>query len=376
MSDAFLLQADVIVVGGGLIGLSSALHLARAGASVIVLEAQYCGRHASGVNAGGVRTLGRHDAEIPLMLAARDERWHHMQDFLGNDCGFQASGQIKVIENDADAAKAQARIAHLRSLGYTHETLIDAHEVRARIPAISPHVQGAIWVARDGHANPYRTVMAFRHAALQQGVIIHERQPVRRIDQQHGLWQLHTDSHTFRAAQVVNAAGAWGGDIAGQVGEAVPIEAVGLMLMITQKVPPFIDPVLGTMSRPLSFKQFDNGSVLIGGALRCNADAGQRVADVDVGRLHRSAATVTDLFPHLRHLHLNRAWAGVEGTMPDNIPVLGHSVHAPGLVHAFGFSAHGFALSPIIGHIVCQLLRDGASELPIAAFSIARFLAR
>ena len=112
---------------------------------------------------------------------------------------------------------------------------------------------------------------------------------------------------------------------------------------------------------------------LIGGALRCEANPGERLADVDVARLYSSAVTVTDLFPHLKTLPVNRTWAGVEGVMPDNIPVLGHSGRASNVVHAFGFSAHGFEMSPVVGRIVSELVVDRRSSLPIDAFAIGRF---
>jgi sarcosine oxidase subunit beta len=90
-------------------------------------------------------------------------------------------------------------------------------------------------------------------------------------------------------------------------------------------------------------------------------------------KLTVSAQTVTDLFPHLGPIAITRAWAGVEGFMPDGIPVIGPSRTQPGLVHAFGFSAHGFELSPIVGQIVAELTLDGRSSLPIAPFAIDRF---
>jgi sarcosine oxidase subunit beta len=364
--------ADVVVIGGGLHGLSSALHLARRGARVVVLESDVCGRHASGVNAGGVRTLGRHDAEIALSLASRD-LWFRLKDMIGDDAGFVPSGQLKVAENDAEFAACRARVAHLHALGFTHEVLIDASVVRDRVPSLARHIVGGIWVEYDGHALPYRAVTAFRLAALKAGVDIHETCAVRSIARRDGQWDIEAAGGRWRAPQVVNAAGAWAGEFARQAGEPVPVEPRGLMLMVTQAVPPFVKPVLGATGRPLSFKQFSNGTVVIGGALECDVDIAARQCMLDFPQLGKSAQTVTDLFPHLQHVVVNRAWAGIEGFLPDGIPVISRSGTHDGLVHAFGFSAHGFELGPVVGSVVADLVCDGRSTHDIDAFRIGRF---
>jgi sarcosine oxidase subunit beta len=367
--------ADVIVIGGGLQGLSSALHLARRGCNVRVLEADYCGRHASGVNAGGVRTLDRHIAEIPLSLAAR-ALWHCMPDLVDEEVGFVASGQLKVAETEAELAQLTKRAAAMRAQGWTHEQLIGPGDVRALVPALTPRITGALWAPDDGYAYPYAVVTAFRQAAERRGVQVHEGSPVVRIERRGARWRVHTTTRAFEGTHLVNTAGAWAGELARQVGEPVPIEAGGLMLMVTGRVPPFVRPVLGATGRALSFKQFANGTVVIGGGLRCPADAVARHGEADMMKLAASARTVTELFPHLGRVTINRAWAGVEGFMPDGIPVIGPSSTEPALVHAFGFSAHGFELSPIVGQIVAELLLDGRCSLPIEPFAIARFTAR
>ena len=365
-------MTDVVVLGGGFHGMSSALHLARRGCKVTLLEAQYSGRHASGVNAGGVRTSGRDVAEIPLALASR-EMWHRLPEIVGDDCGFVPSGQLKVSETEAEFEVLRERVRLLHSLGFTHEELVDAHRVRELVPAIAPHVTGAIWVRDDGHALPYRAVTAFRLAAERAGAVVHEETPAERIEHRAGRWHVTCGERSFSAQYLVNAAGAWAGAFAAQAGDAVPVETGGLMLMITHRAPPFVKPVLGATGRALSFKQFSNGTVLIGGGLRCPASLAERHGEVDMPRLAASARTVTDLFPHLQPLGINRAWAGVEAFMPDHIPVIGPSVASPNLVHAFGFSAHGFELGPIGGRIVADLVTEGRTDLPIAAFAADRF---
>lgn len=368
-------MADVVVLGGGFHGMSSALHLARRGCKVTLLEAQYCGRHSSGVNAGGVRTSGRDIAEIPLALASL-EMWHRLPEIVGDDCGFVPSGQLKVSENEAEFEILRERVRLLQSLGFMHEELVDAQRVRELVPAIAPHVNGAIWVRDDGHALPYRAVTAFRLAAERAGAVVHEETPAERIEHRAGRWHVRCGDRTFSAEHLVNTAGAWAGEFAAQAGDPVPVETGGLMLMITHRAPPFVNPVLGATGRALSFKQFANGTVLIGGGLRCPADLAARHGEVDMPKLAASARTVTDLFPHLTALGINRAWAGVEAFMPDGIPVIGPSRASPNLVHAFGFSAHGFELGPIGGRIVADLVTEGRTTLPIAAFAVDRFSGR
>lgn len=364
--------SDVIVIGGGFHGTSSAFHLARRGAKVTLLEADYCARHASGVNAGGVRTLGRHYAEVPLARASL-ALWHNLPELVGEDGTFVASGQLQIAENAAELDKLRRRVEELNALGFFHEVIVDAQRVREIAPRLARYVVGGIWVHDDGHAVPYRAVTAFRHAAQRLGAIFHEATSAQSINRVGALWHVTTTRGTFTAPWLVNAAGAWAGEFAEQVGEPVPMKPGGLMLMITQRVPHFIDPVLGAAGRPLSFKQFANGTVLIGGGLRGSADVVRRHGEVDFLKLSSSARTVTDLFPHLEGVCINRVWAGVEAFMPDEIPVISLSRVAPHLVHAFGFSAHGFELGPIGGQIVSELVLDGVSKLPIKPFAVDRF---
>src|SRR3977135_218266 len=101
--------ADVVVIGGGLHGCSTALHLALRGLKPILVEKDYAGRHASGVNAGGVRQLARHLAEIPLSLSSMD-LWEHIEDLVGDDCGFESHGTVLVGENEEEMAGVPTRV--------------------------------------------------------------------------------------------------------------------------------------------------------------------------------------------------------------------------------------------------------------------------
>jgi sarcosine oxidase subunit beta len=144
------------------------------------------------------------------------------------------------------------------------------------------------------------------------------------------------------------------------------------MLMITARVKPFVKPVVGAQGRMLSFKQFDNGTVLIGGGHRGRAEPERNRTHLNLDGLAASAATAMGLFPALRGVQIVRCWAGIEGEMPDGIPVIGASA-VEGAYHAFGFSGHGFALGPIVGRIIADLVVKGDTDLPIGAFDINRF---
>jgi sarcosine oxidase subunit beta len=144
------------------------------------------------------------------------------------------------------------------------------------------------------------------------------------------------------------------------------------MLMITARVKPFVTPVVGAQGRMLSFKQFGNGTVLIGGGHHGRAEPDSNRTHLNIKGLAASASTAAALFPRLRGVPVVRSWAGIEGEMPDAIPVIGASA-ANGAYHAFGFSGHGFALGPVVGRIIADLVTTGKTDLPIKAFDIGRF---
>ena len=146
------------------------------------------------------------------------------------------------------------------------------------------------------------------------------------------------------------------------------------MLLISARVPQFIEPVVILRGRKLSFKQLANGTVLIGGGHLGRAHRDENRTELDWHKLAESARTVCELFPIMRASTVVRAWAGIEARMPD-IPVLGPSRTSEGVFHQFGFSAHGFQLGPGVGALIAELVTTGATNMPIEPFSIARFSA-
>lgn len=367
-------EADVIVVGGGLHGCSAALQLALRGQRVIVLERRHIGRHSSGINAGGVRTLGRDLAEVPLSLLGMT-LWQNMRELVGDDCGFAACGHIKVAESDKEMALLEQRVRRMTQLGYEHERLVDADELRRLLPALSRHCVGAMFVASDGAADPYRTTHAVAAKARATGVEIEEGEAVVGIDRQANNWIVSGQRGRYRAPLMVNAAGAWAGRLAALAGDDFPLRTRASMMIVTERLPAFVTPVVGTVGRPLSFKQSATGTVLIGGGQQGRADLDKEQSWVNVVNLARSAQTATDLFPQMRGVRMARSWCGIEAETPDHLPILDFSPSVPGLIHVFGFSGHGFQLGPICGVAVADLATKGATDLPIQGFAATRFAA-
>lgn len=368
------MTTEVLVIGGGLIGCSTALHLARRGVTVRVIEKDYVARHASGVNAGGVRTLGRALPELPLSIAAK-RLWHALPELVGTDGGFRPVGQIRVAETEEQLARLYTRRDTVAALGLDYaERVIDAGELYERLPALAPHCVGGLVVDDDGYALPFATTLAFRQEAERRGAHIHEGVTAAAPVHAHGLWRVRTSGGaTYRAKVLVNAAGAWGGRLAAALGDAVPLQPNGSMLMVTARMPSFIGPVVGAAGRSLSFKQFPNGTVLIGGGHRAAVDLDTNATSLTLDGLARAARTAIDLFPIMRTTRAVRFWSGIEGFLPDGLPVIGASCVSPSAFHAFGFSAHGFQLGPIVGQLLAELITEGRPSLPLDAFRVDRF---
>lgn len=366
------MNTEVIIIGGGLMGSSTALQLAMRGVHCTVLEKESPGRHASGVNAGGLRQLNRNPAEIPLTVEAA-KMWRNIESLVDSDCDAHFPGQLRVAENSDDLDLLEQRAATVRSLGYEHEELIGREELYQLAPALAPHCVGALICREDGYARPFHALTAFRHKARSLGVQYRVNTIVDGIEREQGSWRVTTRKGAFQAPILVNCAGGWAGKIAASLGEHVPLKPGAPMMMVTERLPHFIDLVIGSASRKLSFKQMQNGTLLIGGAHMADLDFHKEMSEIKWPKLAVSARSVMALFPQLKDVRVVRTWAGIEAFMPDNLPVICKSSTAENAWHAFGFSAHGFQLSPLIGRIVAELIIDGKSDFPIEPFNITRF---
>jgi sarcosine oxidase subunit beta len=366
-------QADIIVIGAGLMGAATALNLARAGKEVVLLEKENSGIHASAVNAGGVRRLNRAFAEIP-MSAAAGEMWPQLEKLIGDDCGFHSVGQLRIAPGQIEMEQLAARVAKVENLGFFHEELIDAKEVKRLVPAYRGSCNGGIVTRSDGHALPARTLKAFVNAAVREGVQLYTRCQVTDIFRKGESFSIQAvDGRTFQSEVVVNAAGAWGKNIAHLAGDTLPIEPVALTMMVTGRMQPFLTPVVGIHGHKLSFKQVENGTVVIGGGHRAMLDMKTEINIVQVPEMKKSSETVRNHFPIMERSTIVRSWAGIEGMVSDGLPIIDQSPTLPGLFHVCGFSAHGFQLSPMVGVLAASLVLGKKPEISLEPFAISRF---
>lgn len=371
MSSAGRREVEVAIVGGGGAGCAAALDLARRGVRVALFEKGFAGGQASGVNFGGVRQQGRVLPELPLARRARGI-WARLESLIGIDGEFVANGHLRVLRSEAEVADAEAYAKAAKEHGLALE-LLGRNAVRERYPWLAESVIGASWCAEDGAANPRLVAPAFARAARAAGAEINEFAPVAELARDGDRFVVVTvNGGELRAGALVNVAGAWGGRVAAAFGEPVPISSVAPQMVVSEPVPHFIGPVLGMPGDGIYLRQISRGNVIFGGR--------RGAVDMDAGRAYvRPANTrfacrvAVALIPQLRPVRIIRTWSGVEGEMPDEMPVIGPSRTTPGLFHAFGFSGHGFQLGPAVGEILGELVTTGATTTPIAAFDIARF---
>jgi len=365
---------DVAIVGGGLHGLSAALNLARASLRVVILERAWSGRHSSGATAAGVRSLNRDPAEVDISIEALD-MWHNIESIVGDHCGFHANGQICIAENSEAFSSLKKEIDGLEAAGYKHSKMIGPEELKKLIPQLGIGSLGAAIAPDDGAADPHRTIDAYKRSCLAAGVVIREGCGVADMVNHGQDWRIKTTlGDQLTVPIVVNAAGAWGSRIAAMAGDEIPIGLKASMMMVTERLRPFLGPVVSSKGRKLSFKQAEQGGLVIGGGLQGESDIEAETSHVRFAKLATGARDAVTLFPCVRGVKIVRTWAGLEATPADLLPIVGPSVKGQGVFHAYGFSGHGFALVPVVGAILADLIVKGDTSRNIGGLQARRLM--
>jgi sarcosine oxidase subunit beta len=363
-------RADVLIVGGGGAGCSAALHLAQRGAKVVLLERGLVGSQATGVNYGGVRQQGRHPAELPIARRAH-ALWQRLPELLGTDCEFEVTGHLKLARGEAEEAELVAYLDVARAHGLRLR-LLGRNSVHQDYPWFGPAVVAGSLAQDDGAANPRLLAPALARAARAAGATLLERAEVEGLAFDGTDFVAEAQGELYRAPWLLNCAGFWGGKIAATFGEAVPVAPMSPLMLVSEPLPWFIQPNLGVVGGNVYLRQIRRGNVIFGGG-RGENDPDIPYARALPGPALRAMRLATELVPALAGVQIIRSWSGIDGEMPDHLPVIGASGTTPGLLHAFGFSGHGFQLGLAIGVILAELVFDGRTDVPLDAFNVGRF---
>lgn len=371
-------NADVIIVGGGIMGASAAFFLRRRGKSVILLERDLVGQAASGTNFGNVRRQGRYLHQLPLSNRALDI-WTRLPELIGEDCEFVQRGHLRVCYTREQADKVEAYARDARDHGLDLE-MMSANALRDRFPFLGRELVAGCIDPKGGHANPRLTAPAIARAAVRAGARLEEGAEVTHIAKLNEDFVVEVQGRgTFTAPALLVTAGAWGGKLSALFGEPVPIETHGPQMAVTEPLPYRIAPTIGVSTphvyETVYFRQIERGNLVLGGSTRGPASNETNRASVLPGNILGQMAQLRRVMPGLAAINIIRVWSGVESYFPDDIPVMGPSATTAGLYYAFGFCGAGFQIGPGVGDVMAELIATGSTSTPIAPYAISRFAA-
>ncbi|MGC4189978.1 MAG: FAD-binding oxidoreductase [Thermomicrobiales bacterium] len=365
-------SSRILIVGGGVIGTSIAWHLARRGADVTLLEQRGIASAASGSSAGGVRQQGRDLRELPLAIASI-ARWKDLESELDADVHYRRDGHIQVTEHEDDIPRMREAIARQQAVGLDIQ-LVEGADLRALVPGVTPNALAGTYTANDGHANPILTTHAFASAAVRHSAkIVLDTRVTGFVRAGERITGVETTSGSFACDWLVLAAGAWSTGLARALDLDLPITPMGLQMMATTRMPMALLQVVGALNRHLSLKQIPSGNYVIGGGWPGDPDLETNLATPRIDSIAGSMDHSSAIFPVLKQAKLERVWVGIEGETVDQVPILGPVPGIANLSLATGFTGHGFALSPIVGQLLSELILDGSPSIPIDALTFARF---
>jgi len=369
-------QADVVIVGGGIMGSAAAFFLRQRGCSVILLERGLLGQQASGTNFGNVRRQGRVHLQLPLANRSLSI-WRRLPELIGEDVEFLPSGHMRVCYGTERLAMFEEYARKARDYDLQLEIFSGAR-LRERFPFLGPQIGGGSYSPLDGHANPRLAAPAFGRAAVRAGAQVFENTEIVQVEKDAVDFRATaSDGRVFRAPALLITAGAWANQLSSQFGEAVNLVAHGPQMGVTEPVPYGLKTVIGVSAptdlETLYFRQIPRGNIIFGGGQRGPAYPDLKRAYVRPENTLSQLYQLQRIAPALRRLNVIRVWSGIESYLPDDLPIMGVSARVPGLHYAFGFCGAGFQLGPGVGDVMAELIATGSTSTPIAPFSISRF---
>jgi len=369
----------VVIVGAGIMGVSTAYHLARRGAGrIVVVERDTVCAGSTALASGGIRHqyASRIGVELTRQSILTYERF---EEEFGVDPQFRQHGYLILVTTEAELAEARRNVALQQSLG-VDVRLLAPDDVRHLFPYLrTDDLRGATHTPRDGYADPYLACTAIAARARDLGVTIETGAEVVGIerDGRGGVHGVRTAAGAVAAPVVVIAAGAWSGGVGRLAGIDVPVTPHRRSKFITAQVPPervpavtpfVIDPHQGVSLRR------EGPAILLGGGRRDEASTFS--TEPDPGLVGPVIERVVHRAPALADAQLVRQWVGLYEMTPDHSGILGAVPDADGLYVIAGFSGHGFMHGPIAGQLMAELVADGrARTVDIAPLAFERFAA-
>jgi len=363
--------ADVVIIGGGIIGLSSGYWLAKAGAKVVILEKGRVGWEASSRATGFLSLRGEQPLESPLAVEA-ERLWHTLDAELGSPTEWNAGGRLWAATTPEEWDELQETYKLFSETGIPFR-LIEGKEARKIVPCLLENVIGGIHTTRSGHANPQRTTQAFAWAFVRHGGEILENTPAIGIVTKAGkVAGVKTPDLVIETATVVNCAGPQVGLVAEMVGVNVPVAAARLEAMVTVPLPPLFQVAL--VAHGLSLRQARRGNIHFNGGPHewIDVELTKSPAKPNTPIIRNMARRLAELFPSLANVQVLRSWGGVVEMTPDVNCIIERLDEPDGLIIATT-SGHGFGMAPSVGLAISELALNGNTNLPIASLGLARF---
>jgi sarcosine oxidase, subunit beta len=364
-------RASVVIVGGGIMGLALAWHLAGLGErDVLVLERGYLCEGASGRNGGGVRAQWTTPAHIELAKESIEFMGRFAQE-LGINVWLRRGGYLFLAHNQETLRRIEASVKLHREHGLATR-LIDPGEAGDLVPDLDTRrFLGASWNPDDGVVFPWPFLWGYADGARKRGARIETFTRVTALEVAGGAVRgVVTDRGKVRADRVVNACGAWSPAIAAMAGVALPNIPYRHEIVSSEPLKPFLGPLVTMLGTGLYFSQSMRGEI-VGGM----GDPGEPPGLNQTSSLRfltRYARALTDLVPRLGHVKLLRQWAGCYDVTPDYSPILGETPGVRGLLQMSGFVGHGFMMAPAVARRMAAWMGGAPDEL-FERFNVSRF---
>jgi len=381
-------RAEIVIMGGGVIGSTIAYFLSKAGREVVLLERGGIGGEASVANGAFVWTSTRRPG-IDLTLALASIEIHkQFREELDHETEYRRPGGMIIIENEKQIPKIEAFRKEREKVGFILRPM-DAKEAKSLEPLLSESVVGALYNPLDGGTNPFQLLVALNRKAAHLGAKICHHTEVRGIEIEHAkVKRVLTGQGPIEAEIVVNACGSWASSIGKMVGIDIPIIPNEMAFVVTEQLPPVVSHIIMGASyvteeygkeemianrekfgRGLCIHQTASGNLLLGATWRF-VGYDKRTSYEETVAI---AKEVARLFPPLKNVHVIRSFANFFPFTNDDLPILGYVDGIEGLIIAAGHCGHGICLGPITGQLISELICQGRTSIPIDELSLSRF---